>query len=197
MRSATRIRRIAMLAFPRLTFLDLIGGYDALRRVAPMGIDADVSVRIIGTEREIVDDSGLVVKVDGVYEELAPYDLLYVPGGFGTRTLVEDPRFLAYLKTWGHERPLASVCTGSLLLGAAGYLKDVRATTHHRALDLLRPLCREVVADRRIVDEGRVVTAGGVSSSLDLGLYLVERHWGVAARETIAQQMEYRGYAAV
>lgn len=195
--SATRVRRIAMLAFPRLTFLDLIGGYDALRRVAPMGIDGEVRVQIIGTEHEIVDDSGLVVKVDGVYEDLAPYDLLYVPGGFGTRTLVQDIRFLAYLKTWGHERPLASVCTGSLLLGAAGYLHDVRATTHHRALDLLRPLCRQVVSDRRIVDEGRVVTAGGVSSSLDLGLYLVERHWGVAARETIARQMEYRGYTAV
>ena len=66
------IHRIAMLAFPRLTFLDLIGGYDALRRVAPMGIDRDVSVRIIGTEREIVDDSGLVVKADAVYEDLAP-----------------------------------------------------------------------------------------------------------------------------
>jgi transcriptional regulator GlxA family with amidase domain len=197
MTTGTPIRRIAMLAFPRLTFLDLIGGYDALRRVASMGIDADVSVRIVGTEREIVDDSGLVVKVDAVYEDLARYDLLYVPGGFGTRALVEDTRFLAYLETWGYERPLASVCTGSLLLGAAGYLKDIRATTHHRALDLLRPLCREVITDRRIVDEGRVVTAGGVSSSLDLGLYLVERHWGAAARETIARQMEYRGYAAV
>jgi cyclohexyl-isocyanide hydratase len=197
MTSAPRIRQIAMLAFPRLTFLDLIGGYDALRRVAPMGIDPDVRVRIIGTEREIVDDSGLVVKVDAVYEDLAPYDLLYVPGGFGTRALVDDARFLAYLSTWGPERPLASVCTGSLLLGAAGYLKDLRATTHHRALDLLRPLCREVVTDRRIVDEGRVVTAGGVSSSLDLGLYLVERHWGVAARETVARQMEYRAYSPV
>jgi cyclohexyl-isocyanide hydratase len=162
-----------------------------------MGIDEGVRVRIIGTEREIVDDSGLVVKVDGVYEDLAGYDLLYVPGGFGTRALVDDARFLAYLSTWGHERPLASVCTGSLLLGAAGYLKDLRATTHHRALDLLRPLCREVITDRRIVDEGRVVTAGGVSSSLDLGLYLVERHWGVAARETIARQMEYRAYSPV
>jgi cyclohexyl-isocyanide hydratase len=162
-----------------------------------MGIDPAVSVRIIGTEREIVDDSGLVVKVDAVYDDLTPYDLLYVPGGLGTRTLVDDTRFVEYLKTWGDTRPLASVCTGSLLLGAAGYLKDLRATTHHRALEALRPFCREVVTDRRIVDEGRVVTAGGVASSLDLGLYLVERHWGAAARETIARQMEYRAYSPV
>jgi cyclohexyl-isocyanide hydratase len=89
------------------------------------------------------------------------------------------------------------VCTGALLLGRAGYLRDLRATTHHRAFDLLRPLCREVVTDRRIVDEGRVVTAGGVASSLDLGLYLVEKYWGSPAREKIAAQMEYRGYSPV
>jgi cyclohexyl-isocyanide hydratase len=113
----------------------------------------------------------------------------------GTRTLVNDPRLIAYLKTWGTERPIASVCTGALLLGAAGYLKGRRATTHHAAYDLLRPHCAEVIADRRIVDEGLVVTAGGVSSSLDLGLYLVERFWGRAAREKIAAQMEYRAYS--
>jgi len=69
--------------------------------------------------------------------------------------------------------------------------------THHNAFDLLRPYCKEVVADRRIVDEGVVVTAGGVSSSLDLGLYLVEKFWGQPAREKISRQMEYRGYSAV
>jgi cyclohexyl-isocyanide hydratase len=190
-------RRIALLAFPRLTFLDLIGVYDALRRLAPMEIDRDVKVRIVGTEKEIVDDSGLVVRPDAVYEDLAGFDLLFCPGGYGTRTLVTDARLIDYLKSWGDRRPLASVCTGSLLLGAAGHLRGLRATTHHRALDALRPFCREVVGDRRIVDEGRVVTAGGVASSLDLGLYLVEKWWGAAARQTIAEQMEYRAYTVV
>jgi cyclohexyl-isocyanide hydratase len=87
------------------------------------------------------------------------------------------------------------VCTGALLIGRAGYLEGMRATTHHRAYDLLRPYCREVVTDQRIVDEGQVVTAGGVSSSLDLGLYLVEKFWGAAAREKISAQMEYRAYS--
>lgn len=190
-------KRIALLAFPRLTFLDLIGVYDALRRLAPMEIDRSVSVRVIGTEPEIVDDSGLVVRPDSVYENLAAFDLLFLPGGFGTRTLMHDAKFVDYLKTWGDTRPLASVCTGSLLLGAAGYLRGLRATTHHRARDDLRPLCREVVSDRRIVDEGRIVTAGGVAASLDLGLYLVEKWWGVPARDKIAAQMEYRAYTTV
>jgi cyclohexyl-isocyanide hydratase len=192
---AMAVKRIAFLVFPRLTLLDFVGGYDALRRVALMGIDAEVTHRVIGIEQEVVDESGLVVKADAVYEDLAGFDLLYVPGGLGTRTLVNDERCIAYLRTWGNDRPIASVCTGALLLGAAGYLKGRRATTHHGAYDLLRPHCAEVITDRRIVDEGQVVTAGGVSSSLDLGLYLVERFWGRAAREKIAAQMAYRAYS--
>jgi cyclohexyl-isocyanide hydratase len=190
-------KRIAFLVFPRLTLLDFVGAYDALRRIATMSIDPEVTHRIIGTDAEIADETGLVVKPDGVYEDLAPFDLLYVPGGLGTRALMDDARLLDYLKTWGPARPLASVCTGALLLGRAGYLRGRRATTHHRAYELLRPLCREVVTDRRVVDEGRVVTAGGVASSLDLGLYLVEKFWGTDARVKIAAQMEYRGYSAV
>src|SRR5262245_12869299 len=96
------------------------------------------------------------------------------------------------MKTWGDERPLASVCPGALLRGRAGYLKDKRAATDRLTVGLLRPLCREVVTNRRVIDEGRVVTAGGVSSSLDLGLCLVEKFWGAEARVKIAAQMEYR-----
>ncbi len=160
-----------------------------------MQIDPAVTHRVIGTEPEIVDETGLVVRPDSVYEDLGAFDLLYVPGGFGTRTLVDDPRAIEYLETCGRGRPIASVCTGALLLGKAGYLSGKRATTHYLAYDRLRPYSREVVTDRRIVDEGDVVTAGGVSSSLDLGLYLVEKFWGAGAREKIATQMEYRGYS--
>ena len=188
-------KRIAFFVFPRLTLLDLIGAYDALRRVAAMSIDSSVTHRIIGTEAEIVDESGLMLKPDAVYEDLSGFDLLYVAGGLGTVALMDNRRAIDYLKTWGDERPLASVCSGALLLGRAGYLRDKRATTHHLAVELLRPFCREVVTNRRVVDEGRVVTAGGVSSSLDLGLYLVEKYWGTDARVRIANQMEYRGYS--
>lgn len=191
------VKRIAFLVFPRLTVLDFVGAYDALRRVSLMGIDGNVTHRVIGTAQEVVDDSGLVVRPDSVYEDLAGFDLLYIPGGLGTRTLANDERFIACLRTWGNDRPIASVCTGALLLGAAGYLRGRRATTHYRAHDVLRPYCAEAIADRRIVDEGQVVTAGGVASSLDLGLYLVEKYWGPAAREKVAAQMAYRAYSAL
>jgi cyclohexyl-isocyanide hydratase len=188
-------KRIAFLVFPRLTLLDFIGAYDALRRLAAMSIDKEVTHRVIGTDAEIVDETGLKITPDSVYEDLSRFDLLYVAGGLGTVTLMDNKRAIDYLKTWGDERPLASVCSGALLLGRAGFLRDKRATTHHQAVELLRPLCREVVTNRRVVDEGRIVTAGGVSSALDLGLYLVEKFWGADARVAIARQMEYRGYS--
>lgn len=190
------VKRIAFLAFPGITLLDLVGAYDALRRVALMGIDRGVSHRIVGTKAVVEDETGFVIHPDEVYEDLRSFDLLVVPGGFGTRRLVHDERFIDYLKSYGRSRPVASVCTGALLLGRAGYLKGRRATTHRGAFDELAPFCREVVRDRRIVDEGMVVTAGGVSSSLDLGLYLVESYWGAEARERIAGVMEYTGYRA-
>lgn len=194
---ATLVKRIAFLAFPGMTLLDLVGAYDALRRVAPMGIDPGVTCRVVGTKQTIEDETGTTLVPDGVYEDLKRFDLLYVPGGQGTRRLMHDERFVEYLKSWPASRPLASVCTGALLLGAAGHLKGKRATTHHLALELLEPLCKEVVPDRRIVTEGQIVTAGGVASALDLGLYLVEWLWGEEARSRIATVMEYRAYRPV
>ena len=184
------VKRIAFFVFPGLTLLDLIGAYDSLRRVALMGIDPEVTHRMIGTQPEIADETGMKFAPDAVYGDLSAFDLLYVPGGLGTRRLIADAGCVEYLKRWGTERPIASVCTGALLLGKAGYLHGKRATTHHNAYELLAPYCREVVRGRRIVDEGNVITAGGVSSALDLGLYLVERFWGKKARERISEQME-------
>src|SRR6266487_4730302 len=167
--------------------------YDPLSRIKSMGIDPSFELRIVGTEPEISDESGLVLKPDSVFLDLRAFDLLCLPGGMGTRTLMHDKHFIGYLRTWGWDRPVASVCTGALLLAAAGLLRRGPATTHHGAFELLRGFGIEVV-EQRIVENGRVTTAGGVASSLDLGLYLVEKYYGAPARERIAAQMEYRGY---
>ncbi len=119
--------------------------------------------------------------------------MVIVPGGYGSRTLVNDNAFITWLRTSEACRLKASVCTGSVLLGAAGFLKGKRATTHPSAFDELRPFCEEVV-DKRVVDEGDVITARGVTSSIDLGLYLCEKFAGREVRERIAKQMDYQGY---
>jgi transcriptional regulator GlxA family with amidase domain len=100
-------KRIAFLVFPRLTMLDFIGAHDALRRVAAMSIDKEVTHRVIGTDAEIVDETGLKITPDSVYEDFSTFDLLYVAGGLGTVTLMDNKRAVDYLKTWGVEARVA------------------------------------------------------------------------------------------
>ena len=138
----------------------------------------------------MADDRGLRVGPDVVNEPLTGYDLLFIPGGFATRSLQHDAAFIAWLKSAASVPLKISVCTGALLLGAAGFLQGRRATTHPSAHAELAPYCRTVVSER-VVDEGEVITAGGVSASLDLGLHVVQRLSGRDARERIARQMDY------
>lgn len=118
------------------------------------------------------------------------YDLVVVPGGHGTRALQNDVAFLEWLATAKSVELKASVCTGALLLGAAGFLEGWSATTHPSAFADLEPYCAAVVDDR-VVDEGPVITARGVASSIDLGLHVVHRLAGEAARTQVARQMDY------
>jgi cyclohexyl-isocyanide hydratase len=190
-------RRIAFLAFRGLTLLDLVGPHDALRRVPQLGVDADVQLTVIGvgtaaSTSSLRAEGGMHIVVDAVYAPLEAFDLLVVPGGLAARELVHDATLVDYVRGWGRERPIASVCTGSLILGAAGHLAGIAATTHHSAFELLAAYAREV-RDERVVDEGRVITAGGVCAGIDLGLHLVDRFWGTPARDKIARQMNYLG----
>src|SRR5688572_24088726 len=104
------INNVAFFIFPRLTALDLIGVYDALRRLPGLGIAPDLRWRIIGSQTDCPDDGGLILRADGVYESLDPFDLLVVPGGLGTRVLAHDSRCIDWLRSWGNTRPIASVC---------------------------------------------------------------------------------------
>jgi len=106
------------------------------------------------------------------------------------RSLQHDAKFVDWLRTAGEASLKVSVCTGALLLGAAGFLKGRRATTHPSAYGELEPYCATAMK-ARVVDEGDVVTARGVSSSIDLGLHIVQRLAGAEARERIAAQMDY------
>lgn len=116
--------------------------------------------------------------------------MIIVPGGSASRRLVDDGGFVEWVKTAKPCKSKVSVCTGALLLGAAGFLKGETATTHPNAFPNLQKYCAAVV-DRRVVDEGDIITARGVSSSIDLGLYLCEKLAGREAEENIRIQMDY------
>ena len=180
----------AFVAFDGMTSLDFIGFYDPVTRLKSMKIIEDFDWCICATKRYVRDDRGLRMEADTVNERLDSYDLLFVPGGFGTRNLQTDPGFIDWLKGAEPVPLKVSVCTGALLLGAAGFLRGRRATTHPTAYQDLEPYCGTVVRER-VVDEGDIITARGVSSAIDMGLHLVQRLAGVDARERIAVQMDY------
>jgi cyclohexyl-isocyanide hydratase len=182
--------RAAFVIFDRMTALDFVGVYDPLGRLRTMGVLADFEWKVCAAAATVADDRGLRFLPDLVGESLAPFDLLVVPGGYGMRALRHDPSFVDWLRTAEGVPLKASVCTGALLLGAAGFLAGKPATTHPNAMRELEPYCGEVRSDR-VVDAGMVVTARGVTAAIDLGLHLVRRLAGAEAQRRVAQQMDY------
>ncbi|MBE0496191.1 MAG: DJ-1/PfpI family protein [Campylobacterales bacterium] len=186
--------RIAFVAFDRMNMLDFFGAYDALMRLKTLGFVETLTCNTCALKEEVRDIHGLSLKADTVQSSLDGYDIVVVPGGVGSRTLMHDEIFLAWIKSARFAPLKAGVCTGALLLGAAGFLKEKRATTHSNALELLAPYCAEVVRDERVVDAGEIVTSQGVSASIDLGLHLCERLCGAGAQ--VAKGMDYPFFGA-
>jgi cyclohexyl-isocyanide hydratase len=182
--------KVAFIIYDGMTTLDLIGVYDPVTRLKTMGFMPELEWEVCARSEIIGDGTGLHFTPTKIDEPLHGYDMVIVPGGLGSRKLVDDPGFIEWLRTATPCRFKVSVCTGALLLGAAGFLKGKTATTHRNAFHDLRQFCSSVV-DQRIVDEGEVITARGVTSSIDLGLYLCEKLAGREAKERIRQQMDY------
>jgi cyclohexyl-isocyanide hydratase len=191
--------KIGFLAFAGMTLLDLVGPLDALSRIAKMGFDATTSCEVVAVTRPEGDtttidvpvwsSAGLYVTAERYRPPLDAFDVLVVPGGPGTRALEADVPVLEYLRSFPANRLLASVCTGSLVLGAAGRLAGKRATTHATALSELVKYGATPLGVR-VVDEGQVVTAAGVTAGIQLGIHLVRRLAGDDAAAAIAKQME-------
>lgn len=182
--------KIAFVIFNGMTFLDFIGFYDVIYRLNMFEEANGTTWDICGLSEEISDELGLIIKVNRVKPDLSEYDLLFVPGGMGTRELRYDDEFITWLQQADKVKYKVSVCTGSLLLGAAGFLENKKATTHPNVYELLEPYCAEVIKTR-IVKDGDLITAGGVSTSIDLALYVVKLFVNQEAVEIIKQQIDY------
>jgi cyclohexyl-isocyanide hydratase len=156
-----------------------------------MGFDRDARCEVIAASSDSTfSGPGFALTVERVRPPLDEFDALVIPGGFGTRRLVDDRDVLAWLAGFPANRLLATVCTGALVAGAMGRLRGRRATTHASALADLGAHGATASTDR-VVDEGQLVTAGGVTAALDLGLHLVARLAGDDAMRAIARQMEW------
>jgi cyclohexyl-isocyanide hydratase len=178
--------RIGLLLFPGVTQLDLTGPYEVLTRMP--GAVVHVAAKTVGPVRS---GAGLALLPTTTFADCPRLDLLCVPGGPGVADVLVDRETLDFVRrSAAGARYVTSVCTGSLILGAAGLLDGRRATTHWTSLELLRPFGALPQAERVVVD-GNVITGGGVTAGIDFSLHVVAEVAGRAAAEAIQLGVEY------
>ncbi|HEV2820702.1 MAG TPA: DJ-1/PfpI family protein [Solirubrobacteraceae bacterium] len=188
----------AVLLFPAFDDLDAFGPYEVLANARVGGADIAVRFVTLHPAQTVTTSHGAMVVPHGALDdtETAP-DLLVVPGGWDNSAQTgaqvearrgELPAAIARLHAGG--TTIASVCTGAAIVAAAGLLHGREASTHHRAREELHERGVEIV-DARVVDDGDILSAGGVTAGIDLGLWLVERSFGTGLAEAIAREMEH------
>lgn len=179
--------QFAIPIYDRFTALDAVGPYEVLSRLP------GARVRFVAAQAGPVrtETRMLTMLADAAYEEVPRPDVVLVPGGVGNRVLLGDDRLLGWLRD-AHEHTAwtASVCTGSLLLGAAGILDGLEATSHWAELETLRRFGARPVK-RRVVQQGKVMTGAGVSAGIDLALTLAARIAGDELAQAIQLGIEY------
>lgn len=187
---------VAVVLYDGFDDLDAVGPYEVLRNAHAAGMPFDVKLVTRAPAAEVVSSHGMRVIPQGVLT--GSEQLVIVPGGawaarlsvgaWGEIERGELPQALA--DAYGAGVRMASVCTGTMLLSAAGITRGRPATTHHLALEALRSEGADVV-DARVVDDGDLVTSGGVTSGIDMALWLVERHFGRDRADQIARGIEH------
>jgi putative intracellular protease/amidase len=178
---------IAILLFDKITALDAIGPYEVLSRLP----DAKVTFVAKQPGLQRTENRMLALHADQPLSDVAHPDILVLPGGFGTRALAEDEQLLDWVRV-AHESSIwtTSVCTGSLLLGAAGLLNGLEATTHWMVMDALLAYGAKPVS-RRIVQQGKIITCSGVASGIDMALTLAAKIAGPEWAQGIQLGIEY------
>jgi transcriptional regulator GlxA family with amidase domain len=177
---------IAIPLYDRFTALDAVGPYEVLWRLP------GATVRWVGAEaRPYGTDRGLKLVAEATLDDVPAPDVVVVPGGTGTRDALRDERLVEWIRaadatsTW-----TTSVCTGALLLGAAGVLDGLRATTHWAYMDALADYGAEATSER-VVRQGKVITSAGVSSGIDMALTLAAEMAGADVAQAIQLRIEY------
>jgi transcriptional regulator GlxA family with amidase domain len=194
---------VGILLFDNVEVLDFAGPFEVFSRTRLQpGVEARRSEEgapfrvftVARTRDPITATGGLTVAPRHDFADAPRIDLLVVPGGFGTRRLLNDEETLGWIRrTAAVARQVTSVCTGSLLLARAGLLQGRRATTHWASLDLLGSLDAGITVERasRVVDDG-VITSAGVASGMDMAFYIVETLFGREVADETARYIEYR-----
>ena len=186
---------VAIVVYEGFDELDAIGPYEVFQTAGEFGCEMGVTLVTVDEPQTVTASHGLRIEPDAALEDVDP-DLILVPGGGwndadapGARREFDDGTIPDVLRMLGQETRIASVCTGAMLLAAAGLVTNRPATTHRSAMDDLSVFAD--VREDRIVDEGDVLTCGGVTAGLDLALYLVRQECGDEVGDRVATEMEY------
>jgi cyclohexyl-isocyanide hydratase len=178
--------RIGYLVFPDITQLDLTGPQQVLARVP--GAE---QVLVWKTREPVRSESGLILIPDTTYADCPPLDMICVPGGPGMNALLTDAETIAFLQRMAPKaKYVTAVCTGSLVLGAAGLLKGKRAATHWAAMEFL-PKFGAIPVEERVVVDGNIITGGGVTAGIDFGLKVAAEVAGEQMAKAIQLMVEY------
>jgi transcriptional regulator GlxA family with amidase domain len=194
-------RTVGILIFPEVEVLDFCGPFEVFSTASRLEDQGDArgqrlfrAITIAERPDVVTCRGGLLVQPNHTLADHPPLDIIVIPGGFGTDREKENPVVLDWIRTQRQGGALTtSVCTGSFLLGAAGLLDGLSATSHWSTIEGLRAETpnANIRADARVIDEGDIITSAGVSAGIDMALHVVRRlHGDEVARDT-ARGMEY------
>jgi len=188
-------RKVGIVIFDEVEVLDFCGPFEVFSVTGGReGLRPFEVFTVAEESKPITARGGLSVNPSYSFESCPRPDILLVPGGFGTRRELKNAKMLEWLKEKSSNTELIlSVCSGSLLLGRAGLLHGLTATTHHAALDELRNVSSSISIDssRRFIDNGHVIVSAGISAGIDMSLYVVARLLGNEQAMETARYMEY------
>ena len=191
----SKTRNVAIFIFDDVEILDFAGPYEVFNVTTERTEGNPFHVYSVGLTEDIVNARGRLALQPAYSIDNAPQpDLLIIPGGLGTRPLLKNERVMEWLREQTPKvEHLLSVCTGALLLAQAGLLKGLNATTHAGAFGELAAISSEIniLKEERWVDNGKIITAGGVSAGIDMSLYVVHMLLGDEALAAALNEMEY------
>lgn len=187
------VRSIAFVLFDGAEELDFVGPWEVFTMLGQLQEGSCKAFFVSERGGEVNCAKGMRVLTDHSFESCPPADIIVIPGGQGTRAEAKNPAMIAFMQRLDRASEVTtSVCTGSFVLAAAGILAGKRATTYWGSIERMKALGTvDVVDDARFVDEGRVVTAAGVSAGIDMALHLVGRLWGPPTARMVQKAIEY------
>jgi transcriptional regulator GlxA family with amidase domain len=193
-------RKVAILIFEEVEVLDFSGPFEVFAVARDeQGAPLFEVYNVAETMAPVLARNGFSVNPHYTIDDCPAPDLLVIPGGRGTRTAMHNARLTAWIQQHSATAEhVLSVCTGALMLGTAGLLEGLAATTYHTAFDELAQVApnTELRPGKRWVDNGKVITSAGVSAGIDMSLYVVGKLFGFDQAERTAKYMEYEHYMA-